>query len=109
MSRRSRITPPPLFKENNPRLRGRSKTLSAHVATKELEAFLYPPHKRFVRGFSHTDLTHSLFGRACLTEADFTEAVNYDIDVRDNEVGKCKFSRYEAVRLLYGYDIEVIE
>ena len=64
----------------------------------------------FSRGnFGHADLTHSLFGRTCLTEADFTEAVNYDIDVRDNEVGKCKFSRYEAVRLLCGYDIEVID
>jgi fluoroquinolone resistance protein len=40
---------------------------------------------------------------------DFTEAVNYDSDVREDEVRKAKFSRCEAVRLLYKFDIELVD
>ena len=51
ISRRLRVTPAPLFKENHPRLRGHGETLWAHVVAKEIDAFLDPPYKRFVRGF----------------------------------------------------------
>ena len=64
---------------------------------------------RFCRAqFSYTDFTASLFGKTDLSGADFTEAVNYDIDIFDNKLDKAKFTRYEALRLLNGLDIELI-
>ena len=50
--------------------------------------------------FSRTDLTNSLFHNTNLTGANFNEAENYDINVRNNIVKNAKFCRYEAVRLL---------
>jgi uncharacterized protein YjbI with pentapeptide repeats len=64
----------------------------------------------FSRGnFSHSDLARSLFSKTCLAEADFTDALNYDVDVRDNEIRWSKFSRIQAVRLLYSFDIELVD
>lgn len=59
--------------------------------------------------FSYTDFTGSLFGKTDLSGADFTEAVNYDIDIFDNKLEKARFTRYEAVRLLNGLDIELLD
>jgi uncharacterized protein YjbI with pentapeptide repeats len=59
--------------------------------------------------FNHTDFAGALFGRTRLTSVDFTEAVNYDIDVFNNDIRKAKFSRYEAVRLLDSLEIELVE
>ena len=59
--------------------------------------------------FCNTDFTNSLFNKTNLTAADFIEAINYDIDVYFNEVSKAKFSRLEAVRLLEGLDIELVD
>ena len=59
--------------------------------------------------FSYTDFTSSLFGKTDLTGADFTEALNYDIDVFDNKIEKAKFTRYEAVRLLNCLKVELFD
>ena len=59
--------------------------------------------------FTHTDFTGSLFGKTDLSGADFTEAVNYDIDIFDNKIDKAKFTRYEAVRLLNCLDVELLD
>jgi uncharacterized protein YjbI with pentapeptide repeats len=65
---------------------------------------------RFARArFVDTDFTHSLFGRTALAGADFTGAWNYDIDVLENDVKHAKFSRDEALRLLQGLDIEIVD
>jgi len=56
----------------------------------------------------HSDLHQSLFGKTNLCGADFREALNYNIDIFDNELKGAKFSRFEAVRLLdsLGIDLE---
>ena len=59
--------------------------------------------------FVDTDLTHSLFGKTNLTQADFTDASHYDIDIFNNRLSQAKFSRYEAIRLLDSLDIELVE
>jgi len=59
--------------------------------------------------FSFSDFTGSLFGKTDLSGADFTEAVNYDIDVFDNKIDQAKFTKYEAVRLLGSLDIELLD
>jgi fluoroquinolone resistance protein len=59
--------------------------------------------------FIYTDFTHSLFLKTNLREADFSEAENYDIDIFNNEIKAAKFSRHEAVRLLNGLDIELVD
>lgn len=59
--------------------------------------------------FSSTDFANSLFNQTNLTRADFTGAVNYTIDLFNNKIGKAKFSRPEAVRLLDGLDIELVD
>jgi len=56
-----------------------------------------------------TDLHNSFFGKTILTEADFTEATNYNIDILDNNVHKARFSRHEAVGLLSGLNIELVD
>lgn len=59
--------------------------------------------------FLHTDFTNSLFMKTNLREADFSEAENYDIDIFNNEIKLARFSRHEAVRLLNGLDIELVD
>ena len=59
--------------------------------------------------FTYTDFTGSLFGKTDLSGSDFTEAVNYDIDIFDNKIDKAKFTRYEAVRLLNCLDVELLD
>ena len=56
-----------------------------------------------------TDFTEAKFGRSNLTNADFSEATAFDIDVLNNEMKGSKFSRFEAARLLFGLDIEVVD
>jgi len=64
----------------------------------------------FRRGvFAYTDFSNSLFGKTNLSGADFSEAVNYDIDIFNNNLSKAKFSRHEAVRLLHCLDIELVD
>lgn len=59
--------------------------------------------------FSFTDFANSLFNQTNLTGADFTDAVNYRIDINHNIVSRAKFSRFEAVSLLDSLDIELID
>ena len=58
---------------------------------------------------SYTDFYGALFGKSNLTDAEFTESTGFDIDVLNNIMTRSKFSRYEAVRLLSGLDIEVVD
>ena len=59
--------------------------------------------------FAHTDFTNCLFNKTNLSGANFAEAVNYDIDIFNNKIDKAIFSRHEALRLLSGLDIELID
>ena len=59
--------------------------------------------------FTYTDFTNSLFGKTNLVGADFSEATDYDIDIFNNKIEKAKFSRYEAARLLYSLNIELVD
>jgi fluoroquinolone resistance protein len=59
--------------------------------------------------FTLTDFTHSLFGKTNLSQADFTDAVNYHIDVYQNDIKGAKFCRLEAVHLLESLGIELVD
>jgi uncharacterized protein YjbI with pentapeptide repeats len=59
--------------------------------------------------FSGTDLTNSLFLTTDLTEADLSSATNYQIDARQNTIQNARFSLPEAMSLLHGLDIELVE
>ncbi len=59
--------------------------------------------------FSHTDFTNSLFNKTVLTEADFSEALNYNINVFFNDIKKAKFTLPEATNLLRCLDIELLD
>lgn len=59
--------------------------------------------------FSYSDFAHSLFHRTNLQAADFTEAVNYDLDIANNNVKSARFSRLEAVRLLETLGLDLVD
>lgn len=59
--------------------------------------------------FDGTDLAGSLFMHTNLTEADFTKASNYSISAKHNQLMKTKFSLPEAMSLLYGLDIILVD
>lgn len=59
--------------------------------------------------FIYSDFTNSLFMKTNLKEADFSEAVNYNIDIFNNEITAARFSRHEAVRLLDCLNIELLD
>lgn len=59
--------------------------------------------------FRFTDFTCSQFNNTNLAEADFCEALNYDIDVFSNNLKGAKFSRIEAVNLLESVGIELFD
>jgi uncharacterized protein YjbI with pentapeptide repeats len=56
-----------------------------------------------------TDFTDSRFLHTNLTEADFTGAKNYRIVAGLNTIKKAKFALPEAVSLLYGLDITIVD
>lgn len=58
---------------------------------------------------TYSDFAGSQFAKTDLTRADFSEATNYDIDVLNNNVKFARFSRFEAVRLLHGLDVEIVD
>jgi len=58
---------------------------------------------------SYTDFEDSRFVGTNLTEADFTGATHYAIDVRQNTVKKAKFSLPEAMSLLTSFDITLTQ
>jgi uncharacterized protein YjbI with pentapeptide repeats len=59
--------------------------------------------------FTYTDLAGSFFTNTNLSGADFSEATDYDINIYQNEIKRAKFSRYEAVGLLYSLEIELVD
>jgi uncharacterized protein YjbI with pentapeptide repeats len=59
--------------------------------------------------FGSTDLSGSLFRNTNLTDANFIEAINYDIDILVNKIRNARFSRYEAIRLLNCLNIELVD
>lgn len=59
--------------------------------------------------FVDSDFSYSLFNRTNLTETDFSGASNYDIDIFQNTIKQGKFSRDQALNLLSGLDIEIID
>lgn len=59
--------------------------------------------------FKGTDLAKSLFGNTNLTEADLSQAKNYQIDPGHNVLKQAKFSLPEAMALLYNMDIIIQE
>ena len=59
--------------------------------------------------FKFTDFANSLFNQTNLSGTDFSEAVNYQIDVNSNRIKGAKFSKYEAVNLLESLEIELID
>lgn len=59
--------------------------------------------------FAGTDLSESLFSHTNLTEADLSSARNYHISPEQNTIRQTKFSLPEAMALLYGMDIVLVE
>lgn len=56
-----------------------------------------------------SDFANAVFRRTNLEKADFTGAVNYGIDIRNNRVAGARFSLPEAVSLLAHLDIELVD
>lgn len=59
--------------------------------------------------FTYTDFSGSSFGNTDLTQADFSEAINYNIDIFNNIIKKAKFSLPDAMNLLRYLDIELAD
>lgn len=59
--------------------------------------------------FTHTDFLYSMFNETNLIGADFSEAINYAIDIHFNKIKRAKFCRYEAMNLLTSLDIELVD
>ena len=56
-----------------------------------------------------TDFTDSLFINTNLTKADLTRARNYHINATLNKIEKARFSLPEAIALLHGLDIVLVD
>jgi uncharacterized protein YjbI with pentapeptide repeats len=59
--------------------------------------------------FINSDFSYSLFNNTRLIETDFTDAINYNIDIHNNNIKQAKFSRDQALNLLIGLDIEIVD
>jgi len=59
--------------------------------------------------FCATNFGKALFRNTNLSEVNFADARNFDIDIKQNELKGAKFSRYDAVRLLGGLGIELVD
>lgn len=59
--------------------------------------------------FTETDFTYSQFSRTNLTRADFTGAINFSINLYENELKEAIFSRFEAPCLLEAIGIELVD
>lgn len=58
---------------------------------------------------TYSDFTHSLFMRTNLQSVNFAEATQYSINILENQVQGAKFSKHEAVYLLEGLGIELVD
>jgi uncharacterized protein YjbI with pentapeptide repeats len=59
--------------------------------------------------FSDSDLSNTLFRNTNLSSSNFTHSTNFDIDINQNNIKGAMFSRYEAVRLLNGLGIKLVD
>ena len=59
--------------------------------------------------FSGTDLDCAIFNDCDLIEADFSKALNYNINVCNNKIKNAKFSFPEAISLLHSLQIKIVE
>jgi len=59
--------------------------------------------------FSETDFLNSLFHNTNLTGANFTDSTRYSIDVYSNKIRNASFSRFEALVLLEGLGINLVD
>jgi fluoroquinolone resistance protein len=58
---------------------------------------------------TYCDFSNSLFMHTNLKNVDFTESQNFSIDVLENQISKAKFTRFNALSLLDGLDIELVD
>lgn len=59
--------------------------------------------------FTCTDFQKSIFFNTNLTKVNFSYAQNFNIDIKNNILKGALFSRYEALTLLNGLEIEFID
>lgn len=59
--------------------------------------------------FRGTEFTGAFFVNTDLTGVDFSDATDYRIDVNNNTVRRARFSRIEALSLLDGLGIELVD
>jgi uncharacterized protein YjbI with pentapeptide repeats len=58
--------------------------------------------------FKNVDLSGTVFHNCDLSNADFSSAVQYDINPNTNKIKKAKFSLPEATGLLQAFDITIV-
>jgi fluoroquinolone resistance protein len=59
--------------------------------------------------FRGSDLSASLFHHTQLRKANFSQAVNFDINVKHNTIEGATFSKFEALQLLESLDILLVD
>lgn len=59
--------------------------------------------------FSNTNFRDSLFQQTNLNKVNFVGATHFNIDVKNNNVDKAKFERFEALNLLSGLGVELVD
>lgn len=59
--------------------------------------------------FQSTDFSQSLFGQTILNECDFSEAINYQIDLRINQINNATFSSVQALSLLSSIGVNIVD
>lgn len=59
--------------------------------------------------FAGTDFQGGLFGNTNLARANFVDAIDFNIDIRNNNLTGAKFLRLEAVSLLAGLGVEIVD
>lgn len=59
--------------------------------------------------FIGTDFRDSVFHQINLSNANFVGATQFNIDIKNNDVSGAKFERLEALNLLAGLDIELVD
>lgn len=58
---------------------------------------------------TYTNFSEAVFSNTNLSKANFSYAENFDIDIKTNTLKGAIFSRYDAIRLLSGLGIELID
>ncbi|MGL6257765.1 pentapeptide repeat-containing protein [Vibrio sp. WXL210] len=58
---------------------------------------------------TYCDFSHSQFMRTNLGSVDFSDSYSFTINVLENNVREAKFTRYEALSLLEGLGIELVD